>query len=194
MRTTKSLRIAFLTHLLRQDIGFFDRNESGSSVVQLTTNANLVNQGISEKLGFAVQGTATFVAAFIVAFVVQWKLTLITICIAPAILIVTSVCAGILVKQENRILHVNSIAGSLAEEVLASMKTVHAFSAFSKLTSKYDDHAKEAKRLGLTQSLNMAILYSAEFFCVYAGYGLAFWQGVRMYARGEINEPGKIIT
>ncbi|KAJ1716273.1 ABC multidrug transporter [Aspergillus flavus] len=194
VRTTKSLRIAFLTHLLRQDIGFFDRNESGSSVVQLTTNANLVNQGISEKLGFAVQGTATFVAAFIVAFVVQWKLTLITICIAPAILIVTSVCAGILVKQENRILHVNSIAGSLAEEVLASMKTVHAFSAFSKLTSKYDDHAKEAKRLGLTQSLNMAILYSAEFFCVYAGYGLAFWQGVRMYARGEINEPGKIIT
>ncbi|GMG04861.1 unnamed protein product [Aspergillus oryzae] len=175
-----SLRIAFLTHLLRQDIGFFDRNESGSSVVQLTTNANLVNQGISEKLGFAVQGTATFVAAFIVAFVVQWKLTLITICIAPAILIVTSVCAGILVKQENRILHVNSIAGSLAEEVLASMKTVHAFSAFSKLTSKYDDHAKEAKRLGLTQSLNMAILYSAEFFCVYAGYGLAFWQGVRI--------------
>ncbi|BAE58533.1 unnamed protein product [Aspergillus oryzae RIB40] len=178
---------------LRSYIRIFS-NESGSSVVQLTTNANLVNQGISEKLGFAVQGTATFVAAFIVAFVVQWKLTLITICIAPAILIVTSVCAGILVKQENRILHVNSIAGSLAEEVLASMKTVHAFSAFSKLTSKYDDHAKEAKRLGLTQSLNMAILYSAEFFCVYAGYGLAFWQGVRMYARGEINEPGKIIT
>ncbi|KAE8361269.1 P-loop containing nucleoside triphosphate hydrolase protein [Aspergillus caelatus] len=167
---------------------------SGSSVVQLTTNANLVNQGISEKLGFAVQGTATFVAAFIVAFVVQWKLTLITICIAPAILIVTSICAGIFVKQENKILHVNSIAGTLAEEVLASMKTVHAFSAFSKLTTKYDDHAKEAKRLGLTQSLNMAILYSAEFFCVYAGYGLAFWQGVRMYARGEIDEPGKIIT
>ncbi|KAE8344925.1 hypothetical protein BDV24DRAFT_171412 [Aspergillus arachidicola] len=178
---------------LRSYIRIFS-NESGSSVVQLTTNANLVNQGISEKLGFAVQGTATFVAAFIVAFVVQWKLTLITICIAPAILIVTTVCAGILVKQENRILHVNSIAGSLAEEVLASMKTVHAFSAFSKLTSKYNDHAKEAKRLGLTQSLNMAILYSAEFFCVYAGYGLAFWQGVRMYARGEINEPGKIIT
>ncbi|KAF7592531.1 hypothetical protein BBP40_012755 [Aspergillus hancockii] len=194
VRTTKSLRIAFLTRLLQQDIGFFDANESGSSVVQLTTNANLVNQGISEKLGFAIQGTATFVAAFTVAFVTQWKLTLITICIAPAILIVTSVCAAFLVKQENQILHVNSIAGSLAEEVLASMKTVHAFSAFSKLTDKYDAHAKEAKRMGLTQSLNMAILYSAEFFFVYAGYGLAFWQGVRMYARGEINEPGKIIT
>ncbi|KAF5855225.1 hypothetical protein ETB97_009654 [Aspergillus alliaceus] len=178
VRTTKSLRTTFLTHLLQQDIGFFDANESGSSVVQLTANGNLVNQGISEKLGFAVQGTATFVAAFIVAFVVQWKLTLITICITPAILIVTTICAGILVKQENRILHINSIAGTLAEEVLGSMKTVHAFSAFSRLTTKYDDHSKEAKRLGLAQSLNVAILYSTEYFCTYAGYSLAFWQGV----------------
>ena len=194
LRTTKALRIAFLTRLLQQDIAYFDSNQGGSPVVQVTTNANLVNQGISEKLGFAVQGVATFVAAFVVAFVVQWKLTLITICIVPVIIVVTSVCADIVVKQETNILRVNADAGSLAEEILASMKTVHAFSAFGKLTSKYDELSLESKRLGLTQSLNMAILYSVEFFCVYAGYGLAFWQGVRMYARGEIAEPGTVVT
>ncbi|PLB48611.1 ATP-binding cassette multidrug transport protein [Aspergillus steynii IBT 23096] len=194
LRTTKAVRIAFLTRLLQQDIAYFDSNQGGSPVVQVTTNANLVNQGISEKLGFAVQGVATFVAAFIVAFVVQWKLTLITICIVPVIIVVTSVCADIVVKQETNILRVNADAGSLAEEILASMKTVHAFSAFGKLTSKYDELGLEAKRLGLSQSLNMAILYSVEFFCVYAGYGLAFWQGVRMYARGEIAEPGTVVT
>ncbi|KAE8155110.1 ATP-binding cassette multidrug transport protein [Aspergillus avenaceus] len=195
MRTTKALRTAFLTRLLQQDIGFFDSKENGSSVVQVvTTNANLVNQGISEKLGFMIQGTSTFVAAFIVAFVVQWKLTLITICIAPAILIVTTICAGIAVQKETRILDINSEAGSLAEEILASMKTVHAFSAFRKLTAKYDAHQTEAKVEGLSLSLVMAILYATEFFCVYAGYGLAFWQGVRMYAKGEISDPGKIMT
>ncbi|KAK1144086.1 hypothetical protein N8T08_005748 [Aspergillus melleus] len=194
LRTTKAIRIAFLTRLLQQDIAYFDSNQGGSPVVQVTTNANLVNQGISEKLGFAVQGIATFVAAFIVAFIVQWKLTLITICIVPVIIVVTSVCADLMVKQENNILRVNADAGSLAEEILASMKTVHAFSAFAKLTAKYDELGLESKRLGLSQSLNMAILYSVEFFCVYAGYGLAFWQGVRMYARGEIAEPGTVVT
>ncbi|KAA8645148.1 ABC transporter ATP-binding protein [Aspergillus tanneri] len=194
LRTTKALRIAFLTRLLQQDIAYFDSNEGGSPVVQVTTNTNLVNQGISEKLGFAIQGTATFVAAFIVAFTVQWKLTLITICIVPVIMVVTSVCADLLVKQENKILRVDAEAGSLAEEILASMKTVHAFSAFAKLTAKYESMAAESKRMGLSQSLNMAILYSAEFFCVYAGYGLAFWQGVRMYARGEITEAGTVVT
>ncbi|KAL2826352.1 ATP-binding cassette multidrug transport protein [Aspergillus pseudoustus] len=194
LRTTKSLRTAFLTRLLQQSISFFDASLSGSPVVHVTTNANLVNQGTSEKLGFVLQGSSTFVAAFIIAFVVQWKLTLITICIAPAILLLTAICSAFLVKAENEILHVNSDAGSLAEEVLASMKTVHAFSAFEALAGKYEAFAARARQLGLSQSLNMAILYSGEFFCVYAGYGLAFWQGIRMYARGEIAEPGSIVT
>ncbi|KAL6232421.1 hypothetical protein BDW75DRAFT_19907 [Aspergillus navahoensis] len=194
VRTTKALRIAFMTRLLQQDMVFFDSSLSGSPVVQVTTNANLVNQGTSEKLGFVLQGTSTFVTAFIIAFVVQWKLTLITICIAPAILLITAICSAFLVRAENAILHVNSDAGSLAEEALASMKTVHSFSAFDKLMGKYEAHAAEARRLGIAQSLNMAVLYAGEFFCVYAGYGLAFWQGIRMYARGEIDEPGAIVT
>lgn len=194
LRTTKALRIDFLTRLLRQDIAFFDSNRSGTPSVQMTTNANLVNQGISEKLGFALQGTSTFVAAFVVAFTVQWKLTLITVCIAPAILIVTTICAAICVRQENKIMEVNSQAGLLAEEVLATMKTVHAFSASSRLSAKYERFLQEAKRLGLTMSLNMGILYSAEFFCVFSGYGLAFWQGVRLYTKDEITEPGSIVT
>jgi len=41
--------------------------------MQATTNGNLVNNGISEKLGLALMGIATFVAAFAVAFAVQWK-------------------------------------------------------------------------------------------------------------------------
>ena len=183
-----------MTKLLQQDIAFFDCNKGVSPSIQVTTNANLVNQGISEKLGFAVQGTATFIAAFVVAFAVQWKLTLITFCIAPAILISTTICASILVQQENKVFKVHSNAGAMAEEILASMKTVHAFSASTKLSNKYDCFLKQAKDLGMKQSLGMAVLYSAEFFCVFGGYGLAFWQGVRLYAKGEITEPGNIIT
>ncbi|RAH45704.1 ABC transporter ATP-binding protein [Aspergillus brunneoviolaceus CBS 621.78] len=194
LRTTKALRTAFLTRLLQQPISFFDASLGGSPVTHVTTNANLINSGTSEKLGFVLQGTATFVAAFITAFAVQWKLTLITICIAPAILIITTICSAFLVQAENAILRVDSRAGSLAEEVLASMKTVHAFNAFEALTGKYEAFAGEARRLGIRQSANMAILYAGEFFCAYAGYGLAFWQGIRMYARGEIDEPGAVVT
>jgi ATP-binding cassette subfamily B (MDR/TAP) protein 1 len=52
----------------------------------------------------------------------------------------------------------------------------------------------EAERLGMRKSPNYGVMFSTSFFCIYAGYGLAFWQGIRMYASGEIAEPGTIIT
>ncbi|KAK3367251.1 P-loop containing nucleoside triphosphate hydrolase protein [Lasiosphaeria ovina] len=194
IRTTRALRIDFVKHTLRQEIAFFDSAEGGSVSGHVTTNCNLVNQGISEKLGLAIEAMSTFAAAFVVAFIVQWKLTLITAGIVPAIVI--AACIGMIIdtQQENRIMTINSRAGRLAEEIFASMRTVHAFWAFPKLARNYEAVLDEARAVGMKKGPNMAFLFCSEFFCVYSGYALAFWQGIRMYQSGEISEPGKIIT
>lgn len=160
----------------------------------MTTNGNLVNQGISEKLGLTIQATSTFFSAFIVAFAVQWKLTFITLAIVPSILIVTAVCAVIDTKIENSIMAVYSRGDQLAEEIFSSIRTVHAFWAYPKLSSKYEKILDEARVIGNKKSLVYAILFSIEYFCVFSGYGLAFWQGFRMYRSGEIPDPGQVVT
>ncbi|KAF2429760.1 P-loop containing nucleoside triphosphate hydrolase protein [Tothia fuscella] len=193
-RTTKALRVDFLKHTLRQDVAFFDSTSSGAVSIHVTTNGNLVNNGISEKLGLACQGVATFVAAFAVAFAIQWKLTLITIAVVPTIIIVTAICVGIDVKQESRILPIYSRAGQLAEEVFSSMRTVHAFWAHPQLSMRYESLLENARKEGMKKSPNYGVMFSTEFFCVYAGYGLAFWQGIRLYAKGEIKQSGDIVT
>lgn len=175
-------------------MAFFDKNDAGSPVMQVTSNANLINQGFSEQLGFGIQGIATFLAAFSVAFAVQWKLTLITACIVPTALAVASVCSNIYMKSEQEILDIRSSAESLAEEALASVRTVHAFSASSHLIEMYRTLVERARDLGLSQCRIIAILFSSEFFCVTAGYSLAFWQGVRMHAKGEIKDAGDVLT
>lgn len=188
------MRIDFLKHTLRQDVGYFDKEGTGSISIQVTTNCNLVNQGISEKLGLGVQGISTFVTAFIVAFAVQWKLTLITLAIVPVIMIVISICVVIDVKQEGRILPIYARAGQLAEEVIASMKTVAAFWAAPRLSKQYLGLLQEARKEGLKKSPNFGAMFSTEYFCIHAGYALAFWQGVRMYASGEITSSGDVVT
>ncbi|KAF2279257.1 uncharacterized protein EI97DRAFT_170873 [Westerdykella ornata] len=60
IRTTKALRIAFLEQTLRQNVAFFDSPDAGSVTTQATTNANNVNNGISEKLTLTLQGISTF--------------------------------------------------------------------------------------------------------------------------------------
>jgi ATP-binding cassette subfamily B (MDR/TAP) protein 1 len=159
---------------------------------QATTNGNNVNNGISEKLTLTIQGVSTFVTAFIVAFAIQWKLTLITISIVPTIIVVVGICIGVDTKNENELQPIYSKAGSLAEEVFSTISTVHAFWLQPLLSRKYDGYLDNAMVVGLRKSPIYAVLFSTEFFCVYSGYGLAFWQGIRMFFSGEIRETGDV--
>ncbi|KAF2127626.1 multidrug resistance protein-like protein 1 [Dothidotthia symphoricarpi CBS 119687] len=194
IRTTKALRIDFIKSVLRQNIAYFDSDAVASVTTQATTNGNNVNNGISEKLTLTIQGVSTFVTAFVVAFAVQWKLTLITISIVPTILVVTGVCVTLDMKVESQVLTIQSKAGLLAEEVFSTIRTVHAFWLNPLLSRKHDKLLGDSMAVGMKKSPIYAVLFSVEFFCVYSGYGLAFWQGIRMYARGEIQQSGDVFT
>lgn len=192
IRTTKALRVDFMKHILRQNIAFFDSDAASSVTTQATTSSNNVNNGISEKLTLTIQGVSTFVSAFIIAFAIQWKLTLITISIVPTILVIVGIGIGVDTKNEAQLLAIYSKAGLLAEEVFSTVRTVHSFWLNPLLSRKYDDSITKAMTVGLKKSPNYAVLFSTEFFCVYSGYGLAFWQGIRMYFSGEIRESGDV--
>ncbi|KAF5021089.1 hypothetical protein F66182_6878 [Fusarium sp. NRRL 66182] len=193
IRTTKLLRVDFVRNTLRQEVAFFD-SPASSIPGQITTNGNLINQGISEKLGLTVTALSTFVTAFIVAFAVQWKLTLIVIAIVPVNIVVTIICFAVDMGYEYAMFDIYSGSSSLAEEAFSTIRTAHAFWAFPKLSRRFTDTLEEARRIGHKKSLIYLVLFPTEFFCIFAGYGLAFWQGMRMYSEGEITEPGTVVT
>lgn len=193
-RVVRNIRHAYLRSALRQEVAYFDLGTSGSIATQATSNGRLIQGGITEKLGLTFQGLAAFVTAFIIAFVTHWKLTLITLCIAPATIIVMAVIASIQVGYETKILDVYAQANSFAEGVLASARTVHAFEMRARLVAKFDEYLREAHRLGDKISPLLGGLFSAEYTIIYLGFGLAFWQGVRLLARGDIETSGDIFT
>ncbi|KAJ3489795.1 hypothetical protein NLG97_g5927 [Lecanicillium saksenae] len=193
-RIVRNIRTAYLRAALSQEVAFFDIGSGGSIATQATNNGRLIQGGISEKFGLTFQGLAAFVTAFIVAFITNWKLTLITLCIAPAIIIVMGVISFLEAAIETKILDIHAQANSFAEGVLASARTVHAFEMRSRLVAKFDTFLQEAHRLGNKNSPLFGALFSAEYTIVYLGFGLAFWQGVNMMAKGEIQNPGQIFT
>lgn len=193
IRTTKQLRIDFVRQILRQEISFFDAPSSSISG-QITTNGNLITNGISEKFGTSIQAISMFFTAFIVAFAVQWKLTFIVIGIVPLNLVVNIVAFTFDAIIETKIFKITSRSGSLAEEAFASIRTAHAFWAFPRLTKRYNAMLDESSKIGAKKSLLYALLFSFEYLIIFSGYGLAFWQGMRMYSNGEISQPGVVVT
>ena len=160
--------------------------------MQATSNGKLIQSGVSEKLGLVIQGLSAFISAFVLAFVTQWKLTLISCCIAPAMLMVIGIVSTIEAGIETEILGIQAQAGSFAESILASSRTVHAFGIRSRLISDFDKFLVASKKLGDKKGPLWGVLFSTEYAIIYAGFGLAFWQGIRMLAQGEVANSGDI--
>lgn len=191
---TRNLRQAYLRAALSQEIAYYDQGASGSIAQQATSNGKLVQSGIAEKLGIVVQAISTFVAAFVIAFIAQWKLTLILIFTVPTLLIVLGTAGGVDAKIETGILQVYGQAGSYAESVLGGIRTLQAFSLGPRVVAKYDTNLESAYTQGMKKNKLYGIVFGGQYFIIYAVMGLAFWQGIAMLDRGEIGDLGTVFV
>ncbi|KAH8724990.1 lipid A export ATP-binding/permease protein msbA [Phaeosphaeriaceae sp. PMI808] len=193
-RIVRNIRNDYLKSALRQEVAYFDLGTSGSIATQAYSSGRLVQNGISEKLGLTLQGASAFISSFIIAFVTNWKLTLIICVIAPLTVIVMTVCAFIQAGYEAKILECYAQANSFAEGVLASIRTVHAFEMRARLVNNFDAFLVKAHWWGNKISMLFGILFSAEYTIIYLGNALAFWRGIHMLASGEIINTGDVFT
>ncbi|KAM7215408.1 Leptomycin B resistance protein-like protein [Rhypophila decipiens] len=191
-RIVKSIQTAYVKAALSQEIAFFDLGTGGSIAAQATTNGRLIQAGIVEKLGLTFQGLSTFVTAFIIAFIVNWKLTLYCLFIAPGTIIIMGIVGAFFAEYELKILAAYGQANSFAEGVLASARTIHAFEMRSRLVAKFDEYLKEGRKWGDKCAPLMGLLFSVEYTIIYMGFGLAFWKGTRMFADGDISDAGDV--
>ncbi|KAL4995083.1 P-loop containing nucleoside triphosphate hydrolase protein [Aspergillus recurvatus] len=191
---TRNVRRGYLRAALSQEIAYYDQGASGSISQQATTNGKLIQSGIAEKLGIVIQAMATFVAAFVIAFVSQWKLTLILIFMVPTLLIMLGTAGGLDAMLETKILQIYAQAGSYAESILGGVRTLQAFSLQPRVMAKHDSYLQDAYTHGMKKNKLYGIVFGGQYFVVFAGMGLAFWQGLAMLERGEISDLGTVFV
>ncbi|RTE72743.1 hypothetical protein BHE90_012835 [Fusarium euwallaceae] len=191
---TRNIRRSYLKAAFSQEIAYFDQGVAGSIAMQATSNGKLIQSGIAEKLGIVIQAIATFVAAFVIAFISQWKLTLILICIVPALILIVGTLSVPDAKIETKILKIQAQAGGYAESIFGGIRTIHAFSLRSRVVAKFDTYLQDVFREGKKKNMLYGFMFGGEYFVVYSGMGLAFWQGIAMIDRGEVSDIGKVFT
>lgn len=191
---TRNVRRSYLWAAFSQEIAYYDQGICGSISQQATTNGKLIQSGIAEKLGIVIQAISTFVAAFVIALITQWKLTLILIFMVPTLLVMLGTAGGIDAMIETKILQVYAQAGSYAENVLGDVRTLQAFSLRPRVMAKYDSYLQDAYTQGIKKNKLYGVVFGGQYFVVYAGIGLAFWQGIAMLDRGEIPDLGTVFV
>lgn len=190
----RDIQQTYLRAALSQDIAYFDQEASGSISIQASSSGKLIRNGISEKLGVSIQAVSTFISAFIIAFVYQWKLTLILICLIPTLLLLLGGLSTWEAFINIEISKLHAQAGTYAENAIANIRTIHAFTLRSTIIEKYDKYLQEAYRRGLKKNKIYGLIFGGQYFVIYGGMGLAFWQGFAMMARGEVSDLGTIFV
>lgn len=148
---TRKVRENYLAAILRQNIGFYDKMGAGEITTRITADTNLIQEALSEKIALTLTGLATFITAFVIGFVVAWRLTLILTSIVFAIVFSMGIMSNWIVKWNKQALDSYAEGGTVAEEVLSSIRNATAFSTQDKLAKQYDTFLKRAEYWGTRQ-------------------------------------------
>ncbi|XP_019444312.1 PREDICTED: ABC transporter B family member 1-like [Lupinus angustifolius] len=177
-RQSTKMRIKYLEAALNQDIQFFDTEVRTSDVVfAINTDAVLVQDAISEKLGNFIHYMATFVSGFVVGFTAVWQLALVTLAVVPMIAVIGAIHTITLAKLSGKSQESLSQAGNIAEQTVAQIRVVLAFVGESRALKAYSSALKVGQKLGYKTGFAKGIGLGATYFVVFCCYALLLWYG-----------------
>lgn len=125
-------RVKFLSSVLRQNIEFLDTIGAGEMTTRITTDTNLIQEGISEKVGVSLIACSNFVAAFVISFIIYWRLTLILSSTVFAFLFTLGGLSRFMVKYHVVALSRYTEGVTVVEESISAIRNVFAFNAQKK--------------------------------------------------------------
>ncbi|KAK8558479.1 hypothetical protein V6N13_103654 [Hibiscus sabdariffa] len=177
-RQTTKMRIKYLEAALNQDIQYFDTEVRTSDVVfAINTDAVMVQDAISEKLGNFIHYMATFVSGFVVGFTAVWQLALVTLAVVPLIAIIGAIHTITLAKLSAKSQEALSQGGNIVEQTVVQIRVVLAFVGESRALQAYSSALKVAQKIGYKSGFAKGMGLGATYFVVFCCYALLLWYG-----------------
>ncbi|RYP68269.1 hypothetical protein DL771_006771 [Monosporascus sp. 5C6A] len=194
IRMSAAIRLDYLRCLFSQSIHVLDSMPPGAAAGTITTTANTLQLGISEKLGTFVEWMTTIIASTIIAFVYSWSLALVTCSVILFMLLTVAMLLPFIVKGTGRVTKAETKSTSIASEAFSSIRMVTACGAEAQVAKRFAVWVEAAKRQGQRTSPLIAAQFGLIFFAMFAAFALAFWYGTKSVAEGRISNVGVIVV
>ncbi|KAL2165253.1 hypothetical protein VTH06DRAFT_550 [Thermothelomyces fergusii] len=194
IRISAAIRLHYLQCLFGQTVHVLDSMPSGAAASTITSTANTLQLGISEKLGTFLEFSSTIVASIVIAFTHSWSLTLATASVILFIGLVLSILLPFVIKGQTMLTRADAKGTSVATEAFSTIRMITACGAEARVARRYADWVAKAKQATLFSSPFLAAQFGAVFFGLYGAFALAFWFGSKSYVEGRIDGIGSILV
>ncbi len=144
------------------------------------SDTSIIAGGISSKVSLLIQNSITFLSGFVIAFSKGWELALVLCSVIPLLAIAGGLLAKILGSESSKGQDAYAKAGSVAFEVISSIRTVVAFGGEEREIKKYSSNLEEAYKAGKKKAIFNGIGVGAIMLILFFTYSLAFWYGAKL--------------
>ena len=192
-KLSNRIRERYLRAIMRQDIAYVDRTGISRFVDGLAFDVDLVQDGLSEKLGITLTSGMTFVAAMIVAFTRSPKLAAIMSTMLPFMFASTGLVGNVVAKHSHHASDVLSSANDIAREATSSSRIVQGLGVEDRLCALYTSKLWLAAKAGSQKYLWQGLMMGSINCILYLGYALAFWEGSRLLGTRDL-DTGTIVN
>ncbi|KAI5988986.1 ABC transporter transmembrane region-domain-containing protein [Pisolithus albus] len=189
----KRIREKYLQSILRQDIAYFDHIGAGEVATRIQTDTHLVQQGISEKVALVINFLSAFVVGFILAFTQSWRLALAMSSILPCIAVTGGVMNKFVAKYAQTTLRYVAESGTIAEEVISTVRTAQAFGSQKVLGSLFNKKIDSVRSVNAKAAIWHGCGLGVFFFVIYSAYALAFDFGTTLINEGSAT-AGQVVN
>ncbi|GIY93921.1 ATP-dependent translocase ABCB1 [Caerostris extrusa] len=151
------IRCKFMSSVLKQDIGWYDTNETGDFASRITGDLTKIQDSIGDKVGICISFLSSTFLCVGCGLYYGWKLALVILSVTPVLTIAMAIMSRIQASVSREETQAYGKAGAVAEEVLSSIKTVFAFGGEKKEIERYDNCLVPARKKGIKRGLLTAI-------------------------------------
>ncbi|XWS11171.1 hypothetical protein CRYUN_Cryun38cG0060800 [Craigia yunnanensis] len=191
-RQTSRIRTEYLKSALRQEVGFFDNQEAGSSttfqvVSTISADANTIQVAICEKIPDCLAFVSTFFFCLVVSFILSWKLTLASLPFTLLFIVPGLVFGKLMMDVIMKMIESYGIAGGIAEQAISSIRTVYSYVAENQTLDKFSRALQKTLELGVKQGFAKGLMMGC-MGSIYVGWAFQAWLGT--YLVTEKGEKG----
>ncbi|XP_058070486.1 ABC transporter B family member 25 isoform X1 [Magnolia sinica] len=151
-RVVARLRKNLFSHLINQEIAFFDVTRTGELLSRLSEDTQIIKNAATTNLSEALRNLTTAIIGLGFMFTTSWKLTLLALVVVPPISVGVRKFGRFLRELSHKTQAAAAVAASIAEESFGAIRTVRSFAQEDYEISRYSEKVDETLMLGLKQA------------------------------------------
>lgn len=146
------LRKNLFTHLINQEIAFYDVTRTGELLSRLSEDTQIIKNAATTNLSEALRNLTTVIIGLVFMFTTSWKLTLLALAVVPAISVAVRKFGRYVRELSHKTQAAAAQAASIAEESFGAIRTVRSFAKEGYEVSRYSEKVDVTLNLGLKQA------------------------------------------